>query len=152
MKLHQGASIRLADGTLVSEPDLAKTFPFIPGLPSPEGIANPTLVYDFGPGFKAADLSGYISFEPPEVIGVLPTYLPSIDADRNESAGVRTVLLQVPLGTYLGWNVFASGSDKGKFCSLTASYVPFAQTSISDWQNTIRDCHCRSDTGRMKVI
>lgn len=119
---------KLADGTLMSEPDLARTFPFIPGMPSPEGVANPTLVYDFGPGFKAADLSGYISFEPPEISGVLPTYLPFIDADGNETAGVRTVLLQAPLGTYLGWNVFASGFDKGKFCSLTGSYVPFAQT------------------------
>lgn len=55
-----------------------------------------------------------MSFEPPEVIGVLPTYLPSIDADGNESVGVRTVLLQAPLGTYLGWNVVAAGFDKGK--------------------------------------
>ena len=38
------------------------------------------------------------------------------------------MLAQVPLGTYLGWNVFASGFDKGKFCSLTGSYVPFPET------------------------
>ena len=59
---------------------------------------------------------------------MLPTYLPALDADANEIAGVRTVLAQVPSGTYLGWNVFASGFDKGKFCSLTGSYIPFAET------------------------
>lgn len=119
---------KIADGSLIPETELARRFPFIPGVPSPEGIANPTLVYDFGPGFKAADLSGYISVEPPQVIGVLPTYLPAIDQDGNETAGVQTVLEQVPLGTYLGWNVFASGFDKGRFCSLTGSYVPFQKT------------------------
>jgi Alpha/beta hydrolase domain len=119
---------KIADGSLIPESELARRFPFIPGVPSPEGIANPTLFYDFGPGFRAADVSGYISLEPPQVTGVLPTYLPAIDADGNEVAGVRTVLAQAPLGSYLGWNVFASGFDKGKFCSLTGSYVPFAET------------------------
>jgi hypothetical protein len=119
---------KIADGSLIPETELARRFPFIPGVPSPEGIANPTLFYDFGAGFRAADVSGYISIEPAQVIGVLPTYLPAIDADGNEVAGVRTVLAQVPLGTYLGWNVFASGFDKGKFCSLTGSYVPFLRT------------------------
>ncbi|MBV8831525.1 MAG: hypothetical protein JO108_20135 [Acidobacteriaceae bacterium] len=68
---------KIADGTLIPETELAKLFPFIPGVPSPEGIANPTLFYNFGPGSKAADLSGYISIERPQVVGVLPTYLPS---------------------------------------------------------------------------
>ena len=97
---------KMAEASLIPEPELAKRFPFIPGVPSPEGIANPTLFYNFGPGFKAPDLSGYISVEPPQVKGVLPTYLPSIDADGNETAGVKTVLGQVPLGTYLGWRRF----------------------------------------------
>ncbi len=119
---------KIADGSLIPETELVKRFPFIPGVPSPEGIANPTLFYNFGPGFRAADLSGYISVEPPQVIGVLPTYLPAVDGDGNEIAGVRTVLARVPLGTYLGWTVFASGFDKGKFCSLTGSYVPFTET------------------------
>ncbi len=119
---------KIADGSLIPEPELVRRFPVIPGVPSPEGIANPTLFYNFGPGFKAPDLSGYISVEPPQVEGVLPTFLPAIDADGNEIPGVRTVLSQVPLGTYLGWNVFASGFDKGKFCSLVGSYVPFPET------------------------
>ena len=119
---------RLADGTLIAEADLARQFPFIPGVPSPEGVANPTLFYNFGTTFQAADLSGSISTQPPQVTGVVPTYLPAVDSDGNERVGVQTVLGQAPLGTYLGWNITASGFDKGKFCSLTGSYVPFAGT------------------------
>ena len=113
---------------MISEWDLAKQSPFIPGVPSPAGIANPTLIYNFGPEFRAPDLSGYITMEPPQVIGVLPTYLPSTDADGDENVGVQTVQAQVPLGTYLGWNVTESGFDKGHFCSLTGAYIPFTAT------------------------
>ena len=44
------------------------------------------------------------------------------------SAGVPSVQFQVPLGTYLGWNVTAAGFDKGKICALNGSFVPFATT------------------------
>ncbi len=119
---------KLADHTLLREEDLVRRFPFIPNVPSPQGIANPTLVYDFGPQFNGNDMSGAITKEPPQVIGVLPTFLPSIDADGNENAGIQTIQGQAPLGTYLGWNVTAAGFSKGQFCSLTGSYIPFAAT------------------------
>jgi hypothetical protein len=38
------------------------------------------------------------------------------------------VLLQAPLGSYLGWNVTASGFTKGKVCGLNGGYIPFAKT------------------------
>ena len=39
------------------------------------------------------------------------------------------VLLQAPLGTYLGWNVTASGFHKGKVCNLRrVAWIPFAKT------------------------
>jgi hypothetical protein len=118
----------LKEGTLVRQAELVKEFPFIPGLPSPENIPNPTLTYDFGPQFRRNDLSGIITQEPPSIVGVLPTVLPRVDADGNEMGGVQTVQQRAPLGTYLGWNVTASGFFKGRFCSLTGSYVPFAAT------------------------
>ncbi len=119
---------KLSDGTLLPGAQLFARFPSVPNIPSPAGIPNPTLIYDFGPKFQANDLSGIITQEPPQVIGVLPTVLPSVDADGNENAGVQTVQGQVPLGTYLGWNVTASGFWKGDYCSLTGSYIPFQAT------------------------
>jgi hypothetical protein len=54
--------------------------------------------------------------------------VPKVDADGNDAGGVPSVLRQIPLGTYLGWNVKASGFDKGKICTLSGGYVPFAKT------------------------
>jgi hypothetical protein len=41
---------------------------------------------------------------------------------------VHPLLLQVPLGTYTGWNPIASGPLKGQECQLQASTIPFAKT------------------------
>ena len=38
------------------------------------------------------------------------------------------LLLQVPLGTYTGWNPIARGVLKGQECSLQAGTIPFART------------------------
>ena len=51
-----------------------------------------------------------------------------MDADGTDVGGVPSVLRQAPLGTYLGWNVTASGFNKGRICGLAGGYVPFAKT------------------------
>ena len=51
-----------------------------------------------------------------------------MDRDGNEVDGVPSVLHQVPLGTYLGWNVTASGYYKSKVCAFVGGFVPFADT------------------------
>jgi hypothetical protein len=51
-----------------------------------------------------------------------------VNADGNEISGVASVLHQAPLGTYLGWNVQASGFFAGQICGFTGGYVPFART------------------------
>jgi hypothetical protein len=42
--------------------------------------------------------------------------------------GVPSVLWRAPLGSYFGWNVTAGGFDKGKQCTLSGGYIPFART------------------------
>jgi len=103
-------------------------FPDIPGAPLPEGLVNPVFDYDFGPDFNYNDQSGLITKQPPAVRHVLPTLVPKVDADGNDVGGVPSVLRQVPLGTYVGWNVTAAGFDKGKICTLNGGYLPFAKT------------------------
>jgi len=61
-------------------------------------------------------------------MGVMPTYVPRVNADGNEIAGVRSVLLEVPLGTYLGWNTFRSGFFAGQGCGFQGGWIPFATT------------------------
>ena len=118
----------LAAGTLTTANSEAMGFPAVPGLPRPDAIANPLLVYDFGNTFEYPDVSGAIRQEPPVVANVLPPLVPRVDADGNEVGGIHTVLQQAALGTYLGWNLIAQGFFKGQYCSLYGSYLPFSRT------------------------
>jgi hypothetical protein len=54
--------------------------------------------------------------------------VPQVDADGNDVAGIRSVFEQVPIGTYLGWNLFRAGYLAGGMCNLQGSFIPFAAT------------------------
>jgi Alpha/beta hydrolase domain len=118
----------LANGDLVPATRAAIGLPDIPGLTFNDQILNPVLGYDFGPSFNAADVSGVMTTVPPPVRRVLPTYVPRVNRDGNETAGVASVLYQAPLGTYLGWNVIRTGFFAGQGCGFSGGYVPFART------------------------
>lgn len=119
---------RLDRGDLVPPTQAATGFPLIPGMPLPDGVLVPLYDYDFGPAFAYADVSGVMAAEVPVVRQTLPTLVPRVDADGNEIAGVRSVLLEAPLGTYTGWNPIARGFFKGRIQPLGGGYIPFAKT------------------------
>lgn len=116
----------IADGTLVT-PDSVH-FPAIPGFRF-TALSNPLHVFDRGPRYKAADTMGIMDIEPPKVgtasYGVL---VPQVDADGNDLGGVRSLFVQVPVGTYTGWNKFRADLFDGGFCNLSGSFIPFAAT------------------------
>jgi hypothetical protein len=130
------AAPRIADGTLVPPEDVR--FPVIPAntyggvarpAVKPPRVTNPLHVLDFGPQYRAADTTGIITIEPPRVgPRAYRLLVPQVDADGNDVAGIRSVPLQVPLGTYTGWNLFRAGRFENGFCSLTGSFIPFART------------------------
>ncbi|MEP7367865.1 MAG: alpha/beta hydrolase domain-containing protein [Acidobacteriota bacterium] len=41
---------------------------------------------------------------PPKVGAAFPTLLPQVDADGNETAGIRAPMVTAPLATFTGWN------------------------------------------------
>jgi hypothetical protein len=84
--------------------------------------------YDFGTDFRYNDVSGVMTIQPPSIRQVLPTLVPKLDADGNETAGVASVLHQVPLGTYTGWNTVANGFYKGQHAGGNGAFIPFART------------------------
>jgi len=55
--------------------------------------------------------------------------VPQVDADGNDIGGVRPVFVQVPIGTYTGWNQFRDGWFDSGYCPLSGSFVPFATTN-----------------------
>lgn len=118
----------LARGDLVAPNAKALGFPIIPGQPSPDGKLNPFLGYDFGPGFNRRDLSGITTVLPPRIVTTYPSLVPRVDADGNELSGIRSPMLQVPLGSYLGWNSTASGFESGRNCGNQGGFIPFAAT------------------------
>ena len=117
---------KLGDGTLVSE--TALNFPAIPGAPNPRGLVNTVIDYDYGTSFNYNDMAGFISTAPIVVKKLIPTYVPQVDADGNEIAGIRPLMGEMPLGTYTGWNVTSNGFYKGQACAFTGGFIPFAKT------------------------
>jgi len=125
----------LAQDLLAEANKSAIGFPTLPGLrptiPEPDFV-NPVLDYDFGPQFNYLDGSGVPSIAPPKIKQVLKMYAPKVDADGNERGGVPVVLLDAPLGTYLGWNVTAADNTpfhKDQLCDYVGGMIPFAKTA-----------------------
>ena len=126
----------IGDGTLAPPADVK--FPAIPAnaygnvrRPAVRFLAvhNPLHVLDFGPQYNAGDTSGVIAIEPPRQgetpYGVL---VHQVNEDGNDLGGVRGLHLQVPIGTYTGWNLGRRDRFEDGFCSLTGSFIPFAHT------------------------
>jgi hypothetical protein len=80
-------------------------------------------------------MSGVISLEPPTIKQTLPTLVVKVDSDGNEVAGVASLMRQVPLGTYLGWNIVTTGFNKNRICAFTGGFIPFAKTKAERLAN-----------------
>jgi hypothetical protein len=114
---------RIDNGTLVPLRDYA--FPPIPDV-NRAVEANDAVRLDFGPQWR----QGILSMQPPKVGKPFPVLVPQVDADGNETDGVRLPEIVVPLGTYAGWNLrdpLIGAPDQR--VSFEASYIPFARTA-----------------------
>jgi hypothetical protein len=105
---------RISERTLVPASEL--TFPHI-GPKSP-AQANPVRAC-----VDWVNPSGYEESDDPYKVLV-----PALDADGNEVAGIRLPDVAVPLGTYTGWNFFASPRAAAELCNHAGLYLPFART------------------------
>ena len=129
---HKSKSKRVSD--LVDPNKKAMGFPQIPAIlasanpDAPNNFIQAMLDYDWGKSLDYSDNKGFHSFEPPKIKRVIKLKVPRVDADGNEVGGVPVVLLKAPLGTYLGWNITASGFHKGKVCNYEGGWIPFAKT------------------------
>ena len=119
---------RLDQVQLVAPDARSMGFPFIPNRPLPDHLLNPVYDYDLGPSVRYNDMSGVITRQPPTIKQIIPSLVPKVDADGNEVGGIGSVLFQAPLGTYLGWNVTASGFFKDRACGFSGGFIPFAAT------------------------
>src|SRR5437667_6543032 len=125
-----------AERTLVEANKAAMGFPSgVPGIPDsiflPENFAFPIFGYAWGPDYDHFNASGDPTNLPPSIDSVVKVMVPKVDADGNELGGVPTVLRDAALGTYLGWNITASGFHAGQVCNYVGGMVPFAKTKAA---------------------
>ena len=111
---------KLEEKTLVRPEEL--NFPPIPGVGT-SSAAHRAYRVDYGEGFRT---QGIVTKEPPDVDGSFAILVPAVDADGNETAGIRLPELAAPLATYTGWNLFnADSGPEDVLSSMQGSYIPF---------------------------
>ncbi len=114
---------RLDKASLVAPEKL--NFPKIPGVQS-STRAHKAYRADYGPEFYS---KGIVTNEPPKIGPAFPILVPAVDADGNDTAGIRLPVQMVPLATYTGWNLFnANSGPTDEISSMAGSFIPFART------------------------
>jgi hypothetical protein len=115
---------RLADGTAVTAESTARLFATLPGVRFPDRLARVARL-DFGP--EAA--RGVVSELPPKVGAQYPSYVGAVDADGNETVGIRPIELAAPLATFTGWNPrHPEQGAPGDLMQMMGSTLAFART------------------------
>jgi hypothetical protein len=91
---------RHSDATAVERGVVLATFGRLPGFTSPDARRLPVIrTVDMG-GDEATGIGRY----PAQEGAFYPALVSAVDADGNETAGIRMPDLTVPVGTHAGWN------------------------------------------------
>ncbi len=116
----------LGRGSLVRPTDVV--IPYIPAVNfTLPGLVNYKFYLDRGRRFDVEDIAGIMA-EPPLGGAAYNVLVPQVDADGNPVDGLRNTNVQVPLGTYTGWNIRKAGFSEGDSCDLTGAFIPFFKT------------------------
>jgi len=119
----------VASGGLAAPERLATGFPDLAGASVPYGpnavpaalnltrfgAINQVFVTDYSGPLPAADLARPYT-----------QLVPKVDANGNETGGLRMPEVAVPVATYAGWNVRASARTAGESCGMAGAAIPFA--------------------------
>jgi hypothetical protein len=112
------------DGTLCDFDTWKTQFPSIPGQTVP---ASPSTleVVDFGPDLDHGD----VHREPRVLQGkAYPIFVPAVDEDGLDIAGIKAPAVCAPLGTYVGWSMRKREFGNGAMVGTTGSYIPLPES------------------------
>jgi hypothetical protein len=93
------------------------------GFPDLQTVAFPLALN----ALTVVDYSGAVAR--PDPMRRYQAYVPMVDADGNDLAGIRLPDIAVPLATYTGWNLRRKGFAEGQLCGLNGMHVPFPATA-----------------------
>ena len=124
----------IASGNLVASDRTSTGFPDLSNVLVPSGasatpvtvslayagLMNQVFVTDYSAAAPVANLS-----QPYRLL------VPRVDANGNETSGVRVPEVVAPLATYLGWNLRTAGHAGGEVCLFTGSTIPLAVSAAS---------------------
>jgi len=118
----------IASGTLTSPDNQSIGWPDIPGV-TYTGLVNELPLMDYGPLYDFRNVTGILSEPPkPKTEEFYKTLVPRVDRDGNEIAGIRSINIRVPVGTYTGWALRREGYGKGDLAALNGMFIPFSKT------------------------
>ena len=109
---------RLADGSLVLAERVA--FPALPGLTPPRAPNDVAPLPDWTDPVPAG--SGGAAWR---------ALAPQVDADGNESAGIRLPDIAAPRGTFTGWNLYREPYPAGQLADRDGTFLAFAETAAA---------------------
>ena len=125
---------KLSDGTLVTPDQKSTGFPNIPGV-TYTGLKTTRYLFDYGPNFYTTGIptknppTTEVPLEDNPKIGpIYPSFVPKVDKDGNDIAGVRLPDVAVPVATYTGWGLRAA-PQANDGCESSGQYIPFAKTA-----------------------
>lgn len=115
---------RLADGSAVAAETTREVYARIPGARFPDRVSRPVRL-DFGPRVD----QGVVEL-PPKIGAPYVTVVSAVDADGNDTAGIRPPELRVPVATFTGWNPrHPDQGAPGDLMAMMGSTLPFARTA-----------------------
>ena len=79
------------------------------------GAVNQLFVTDYSGAAPVADLARQYKL-----------LVPKVDANGNETGGIRMPEVAAPVATYTGWNVRAAMRSAGESCAMSGAAIPFA--------------------------
>ncbi len=141
----------VAAGTLAKSDRLAVGFPDLSNVTVPNGpsATSTALSVAYSGQVNQLFVTDYTSAEPKADLTKQYTLLvPKVDANGNETSGIRMPEVAVPLATYTGWNLRSSGHAMPENCTFIGSAIPFATSPATKAGSDPRTTVATLYTGR----
>lgn len=118
----------VAAGTLVPPDRLSVGFPEIPGVRYTGGM-NESGERDFGPRAPRGQNRGIIDNLLPVALAEHVDLVPRVDEFGIDLGGINQPIVEVPVATLTGWNLYTAEFTEDDYCDLCGMTIPLYRTA-----------------------